>query len=117
MRAFLILDLGEVVVDEPEDHLFPFAINMLRKRESAVGKFFVILFFWWLMIPEAIILAALFAAGFVLACALCCVPILNICILIDANRNDHTVDKIMAIVGIIADIVAAIVIPIVLTNM
>ena len=42
MRAFLVVDLGEVVLDE--ENKFPWAINWFRRSDSAVGKFFIVLF-------------------------------------------------------------------------
>ena len=107
MRAFLVVDLGEVVLDE--ENKFPWAINWFRRSDSAVGKFFIVLFLGWLMIIEAILLGILFAITFVFGCILCCVPILNICILVDAIRDGDVLSIIGSILGLILDIVVIIV--------
>ena len=99
MRAFLVVDLGEVVLDE--ENKFPWAINWFRRSDSAVGKFFIVLFLGWLMIIEAILLGILFAITFVFGCILCCVPILNICILVDAIRDGDVLSIIGSILGLI----------------
>ena len=106
MRAFFVVDLGEVVFEE--ENKFPFAINLFRRSDSAVGKFFIVLFLWWLMIPEALIVAALFVLGLAIGCVMCCVPILNICMLKDAIDDGEVLGIIGSVIGIILNIVVII---------
>ena len=103
----IVEEVWERVADE--DCTFPIFLHWFMKTESAVGKFFIILFFGWAMLLELsciipIVLIAI-AIGFVLFF----VPILNICILIDCKNNDDTSGVVLSVIGMIADVIAGIV--------
>lgn len=110
MRYIAVIDIYEEVVDDSREWCIPpVALRCLARRESAVGVFFCILFLWWLMIPELMFMAILYVIGFIIYIALCLVPILNICILIDSWRDESNFGVVLSIIGIIIDIIVAII--------
>ncbi len=103
----IVEEIWERATDE--DCAFPVFLHWFMRAESAVGKFFIFIFFWWGMLLELSILIPIILLALAIGFVAFFVPILNICMLIDAHNNDDTSGVVLGIIGIIADVIAGVV--------